>query len=522
MPCDTLEEFKTLATYRKSFNPDLQTAKSRPVKLLVYEGFKFEKDQKNLLLVVGAIGAELAKQLKENAGKLKAEGTVAFVDDVVKVALKSGNFTDAELKKALEWAAVKRAGKVGDEPAADEDAAPPPLPPRTAAVSKAFLEAKAELETFMKERVAALVWHENEIQTQQQAEAKIVEVQAAITAFEQKITAANVKAKQLGNELKELKKDEKVAKYQKGQITKLEKQIEEQSTLVDALQKKIETQKRGLPQLQLLAQKHGSSRHGAQTDLGLQARRAATGGISPDQSDNVHGVSEKRVDDPEGAATSATEVRWRKTRIRYVEEADGKRKVVNATDVLKALLTDIKDMDAVSTSTASKFLSHELEKEAVDRALALVKDHCPWKEIEENGQWQPLNSVTVYLDTPRRAAGWGYALQRAPDTGKKALNAANLTLERFRNGTIDQAEMLKQLDVSFASATERLEDGSTSTSVPLVKSARVTVGRTSGGAWTSITHFPDPAATPPGWSIRGKFVRASAKDPRQTVPGRTA
>ena len=514
MACDTLEEFKSLVTYRKSFNPDLQTAKSRPMKILVLEAFKFEKDQKNLLLALGAVGSGLLGELKGNAGKVKAEGMVSFVDDVVQVTLKSGQLSDSELKKALDWAQVKRVGKVGDgKPGAaddDDDAAEPaPLPARTAAASAGFMKAKAELEEFMKTRVAALQWHEAEIKTQQDAEKKIAEIEAVITGIEAKITAAQAKATQLSAEVKELRRDEKVAKYQKAVITKMEKAVTDQGVLIDALAKKIETQRKTLPALQLLAQKHGSSRHGAQTDMGLQARRAATGGITPDQSDNVHGVSEKRVDDPDGAKTPVNEVRWRKTSIKYVDEGNGKRKVVNATDVLKALLGDIKDMDSVATSTASKFLSHELEQEAVTRAIAMVKKNCIWTEVQDGEKWVPLNSVTVYVGAPNRSAGWGFAVQRKPEAPKMALDQANLAIEKFRNGAINEAEMLKQLDVTLVSVEEEY-NGKKSSSVPMIKSARVTLGRTSGG-WTSITHFPDPTATPPGWSLTGRFVRANPK-----------
>lgn len=519
MACDTLEEFRTLATYRKSFNPDLQIAKSRPMKFIVLEGFKFERDQKNLLLVLGTVASGLLDELKGHASKVKAEGMCSFVDNVVQVTLKSGQLSDSELKKGLEWATVKREGKVSDaKPGrSDDDDEERPLPPRVASASAGFLKARADLEEFMKARVAALQWHENEIKTQQDAEKKITEIESVIAAIELKIAAAQTRATELTAEVKELRRDEKTAKYSKGAIVKLEKAVTDQGVLVDALSKKIETQRKTLPALGLLAQKHGSSRHGAQTDMGLQARRAATGGVSPDQSDNVHGVSEKRVDDPDGAKTPVAELKWRKTSIRYVKEGNGKRKVVNATEVLKAILTDIKEMDSVATSTASKFLSHELEKEAVDRAIAMVQKNCVWTEIEDGDKWLPLNSVTVYVGPPRTSAGWGFAVQRKADAPKVALEEANAAIEKFRAGTIDEAEMLKQLDVTLVAVEEEV-GGKKSSSVPLVKSARVTLGRTSSG-WTSITHFPDPTATPSGWTLKGRFVRANPKATKTTAPG---
>jgi hypothetical protein len=51
----------------------------------------------------------------------------------------------------------------------------------------------------------------------------------------------------------------------------------------------------------------------------------------------------------------------------------------------------------------------------------------------------------------------------------------------------------------------------------MVKSCRVTLGRTSSG-WTSITHFPDGTATPAGWSLTGSVVRVNAKAKQEYAP----
>lgn len=521
MACETLEEFQAVASYRKSFNADLQAAKSRPLKLVVLESFKFEKDAKHPALVLGAVSTALLEQLKKNAAKVKAEGKLAFTDNVVRVTLKSGTFTDGDLKKALEWAQVKREGVVGEDEAAEEEEGEQPLQGKAAASSAEFLKAKSMLEEFMKTRVAAMEWHDAEIVTQQDAEKKVTEVEAVIAAFRVQITAAEAKAKSSASDLKDARADKEAAKYAKAAITRIEKAIAAQGVIVAALKVKIDAQERKLVPLRLLANKHGSSRHGAQTDLGLQARRAATGGITPDQKDNVHGVSEQRVDNSNGPVEApVTQVKWNKTTIEVVEDVGGKRKIVNATEVLKAVLTEVKDMAAVSTSTASKFLSFELEKEAVDRAIAMVEKNCKWSEVEaEGGKWQPIDAITVYLGPPREKAGWGFAMARQ-GVDKLALETANAVLEKFRQGRIDQKKMLADLDVAMVSIKE-VVDGKESSSVPLVKSARVTVGRTGKGPWTSITHFPDPSATPAGWSLKGQFVRATPKDPKTAAPAGT-
>jgi hypothetical protein len=553
MPCESLEEFKTLATYRKSFNGDLHMAKSRPVKFAVFDGFKFEKDQKQLLLVVGTIPNELRDALKKNAASLKATGLCSFAGGVVEVTLKSGKLTPTELERGLKHAGITKECKVADgsgggaEESVDNDEADDeqpgrPLPPGLAKASATFQAANAQLEAFMKERVSALTWHDDQIKTQQDAERMVTQVNAAIQGFEDKIVDARTKSKNLANELKELAKDKEVAKYQKTQLTKLAKAVADQGVLIAALEQKIAAQRRLLPELELKANKHGSTRHGAQTDLSLQARRAATGGISPDQRDNVHGVSTPRVDDPDvaepvqstkqvwkktanadGSPIDGTalkrELRWRNARITVVTK-DGEGAELDVPELHKAIITQVKDMDAVATSTASKFHSHELEREAVQRAIAKVSRECVWTEILDGETWKPLNSVTVYLGAPAKSVGWGMAMQRQTDP-KMALDKANVVIERFRQGKISQEAMLKELDVAMATVEEEVK-GRKSVSVPMVKSARVTLGRTSAG-WTSITHFPDPAATPPDWSLTGSFVRVNAKGPKVTAPrGSTA
>jgi hypothetical protein len=279
--------------------------------------------------------------------------------------------------------------------------------------------------------------------------------------------------------------------------------------------------------------------------MSLQARRAATGGITPDQTDNVHGVSAWRVLDPDAAApVTRTEEVWNKTRnadktaidrvalkkqLRWrrasitVVTKNGAEHDLDVPELHRAVITAVADMDKVSTSTASKFHSHELEREAVRRAIDKVQNECVWGEIleVEGGKevWRPLNSVTVtvYVGRPERSAGWGMSVRNKSDD-KLALDQANIVIERYRKGSIKtEAELLTALDLLMDTVKEEVK-GRKTESVSMTKSARVTLVRSANG-WTSITHFADVDATPAGGSIRGRFVRVSAKVPAKvTVP----
>lgn len=529
MACDSLDEFRDLAKYRKSFNGDLQIARSKAVKLVVLEAFKFEKDQKGLALVLGAVPTELMNQLKGNATKIKAAGALEFVDNVVKVTLKSGSLADGDVKKALDLAQVKREFKLvaaGAEREADEteDEALPAdgadLPPRLKGAGDTFHAAQKELEDFFRERSAAMKWHEGEIKTQQDAVKKIAEIRSAIDGLNTRIAAASLQAKNLRKDLKDLAKDAQVARYSKAQLTKLQKAIDAQDALEPKLRHQIELQERKLPELELLERKHGASRHGAQTDMALQARRAATGGVTPDQKDNIHGVSEARVSSPEDGEEALTELKWRSTKVKIKGAPGQPPQLVNSTEVVKALLVELDKLDGVNTDTSSKFHSHELEREAVQRATALVEKECKWTEVQEGADWKPLDSVTVYVGPPASSAGWGFSGTRRHDP-KMAVMEANKVIEKFRKGSITQEQLLDQLDVAMTTVQEVGRNGKTTSSVPMVKSARVTLGRT-GKGWTSITHFPDSTATPPGWTLTGKTVRKDAKSQAQKVPPSSA
>jgi hypothetical protein len=520
MACESLEEFLSLETYRKSFNGDLQMARSKPIKMVVLEGFEFSNKHKGFVLALGAVDTKLMTALKSHAGRVQAVGKLALVDGQLIASIKSGKLEADQMKKALELAQVRRTAVVvaaGHERDADENEEEDDAPrgPLNKAVKLKDVDlglgvaaAQADLLEFFRERASALQWHESEIKTQQDAVKKIAEVKAAILGLEQRVDAADKAAKALGTELKLLSKDAQ-SKFTPGKLDKLRRAITAQEESAAKIRKQIETQKRGLPALELLERKHGASRHGAQTDLALQARRAATGGVTPDQGDNIHGVSESRVS-PTNVALE--ELSWHRIKVKV--DRTGQR-VVNSVEVVKHLLTELGKLDKVATDTASKFHSHELEREAVKRAIDMVKSDCVWKEIQEGEEWKPLDTVTVYVGPPARGAGWGVSMARQSDP-KKTVQEANEAIEAYRRSG-NTKKLLADLDVLMAGVDETDSRGKTHTSVPMVKSCRVTLGRTSSG-WTSITHFPDSTATPPGWSLTGSFVRKDARSPRQTAP----
>ena len=370
-----------------------------------------------------------------------------------------------------------------------------------------YVMAMKTLEVATQMSVAATAWHNKEIKTQQDAEAKLPQAQLLVDALEVKIAAVEAKIVLLNaNIVAQGKARDEASKFTPGVAKKATVQIEKDQASIAKLQAQIakirsEPAYVALKTLTSQANKHGSARHGAQTGVELQARRTATGGTSPDQPDNPHGTSQPRAD---GGGAPLNSIKWNKVTVTWEDEPGGKRKVVNKQEVLKNLA---EETHLAKTSKSSMFISHVLEKEAVDRAIAIANGQCPWTEWKDGDEWKPIDAVTIVLGKPKKLAGWGYAVGRDVDP-KKTLVDANAVIEDFRNGKIDQAAMLKGLDTSFATA----DDGS----VPLVKEVRVTLGRM-GGAWSSITHFPSAGETV-GWNIAGRTVRRSAKAAEEVVP----
>ena len=150
--------------------------------------------------------------------------------------------------------------------------------------------------------VKATAWHDAEIKTQQDAERKIPAAQALVAEVEQKIALVRADIAKCNTKIDELDTKVKAAtQFTQGAKKKAEKDIAAERQRIARLEAQIEKLQKdpAYGKLQTLvrqANKHGSARHGAQTGLEGQALRAATGGRTPDQADNPHGVSRPRPD----------------------------------------------------------------------------------------------------------------------------------------------------------------------------------------------------------------------------------
>lgn len=432
----------------------------------------------------GLVAVEMRASKAASAARAKDESEVD-----------SGVGTDED-NDARKQRLSAHAKAIDDKLKAPEAAEPQPL-----ADNPAFAQALQAMQAMVKARAEATRWHEAEIKTQQDAEKLLPQAQASVNLLTARADAVQQRIAQCEQAIAQLETDiANASKYTPGVRKKAQADILKHRGDIKKMQGAVATIRADpsfakLQELETLAHKHGSSRHGAQTGMEMQARRAATGGISPDQADNPHGVSMSRKDEHDADRLS---ISWGAVKLTWEELPDGKRKVIDRDKVLKSAVLQAETRLA-KTRQSSLFHSPELEKQAVDRAMAIVKGQCPWTEIQTApGVWGPLDTVTVVLGPPKGAVGWGWAVERKVDA-KKVLTSANSSLEKFRDGRIDQDALLAELDVVLSTA----DDGS----VPMVKQARVTLKR-AGTAWTSLTHFPS-AGDAPGWSLEGKTVRAT-------------
>ncbi|NBZ86311.1 hypothetical protein [Stagnihabitans tardus] len=249
---------------------------------------------------------------------------------------------------------------------------------------------------------------------------------------------------------------------------------------------------------------HGSSRHGAQTGIERQARRAATGGVAPDgYGDNG------QTDRLRGTGVTIRTTRWKEIDIEY-EEVDGKKVVKSRKVVQKAILGEVANWTNLpSDNSSSVFANPVLEKLAVDTAIKRMTDKA-WTQVHING-WQDLTSVAVFLGPPKDYGkpykGWGYSLSRK-EAGLASLNFANQVLDLFETGKITEKQMLTRLGVEYL-----MKDGT----IAMVPYVRVVLQRDNvSSPWKSLTHFPDKAASAEDikvqtTSVIGRNVRVGGK-----------
>ncbi len=250
-----------------------------------------------------------------------------------------------------------------------------------------------------------------------------------------------------------------------------------------------EFQKKNIKEAENDPDVHGTGRHSAQTGMDQQARRAATTkGVTPDQTGNKAGVSQVIKE-------------WNQIKITYETGADGKKTIKNKAVLLKHVVDNFKK--GPKTSTASMFANPVLEKEAVDKAIAIMeKDN--WEEIMEGAAWVDLVKVEIAVPKPAKYKGYGYSIKHIDGAAKKTAAEAQAVVTRFENGELSMDEMLAGLDV-------QLKQDPTGV-VEMIPHAVVRLARSDKSAkWKSITHFPDEREAGPRWDIAGKKVRKGTK-----------
>lgn len=244
---------------------------------------------------------------------------------------------------------------------------------------------------------------------------------------------------------------------------------------------------------------HGTGRHGAQTGVDRQARRAATDGVAADSAGNEAGVTRH-------------ETTWNAVSIEWEEDpATGKRTIKSRTPVQKQVIAEVTRV--VTSNRGSAFSTPVLEKKAVDTAISLMNSKG-WNEIctsapsNPSPNWRDLKSVAVVVEAPKAldidgtsyTKSWGYQVGRK-DAATMAVGDANVVLDKFEKGEITEDQMLNQLGV------EKLLDGDALKKIPY---ATVVLTRGDGTSpWKSKTHYPNADATAAGWDIEGARVRKS-------------
>lgn len=198
---------------------------------------------------------------------------------------------------------------------------------------------------------------------------------------------------------------------------------------------------------------HATGRHGAQTGLERQARRAATsesyldtsgstakvktrGGVTPDQPGNAAGTAQQTT------SWNGIDITW--------AELDGKRVIAERAVTVKSLMSG-------PTSTGGSLVGSlwgtpVLEKRAFDAVTDVATKLRAYTQYQKaNGSWGDFKQLNVSLGpTKSGGAGWGYAVKK---TGKKgtALTEpqANAVLDSFEKGSITLDELFKQMSVAM-------------------------------------------------------------------------
>lgn len=244
---------------------------------------------------------------------------------------------------------------------------------------------------------------------------------------------------------------------------------------------------------EVVANRHGTGRHGAQTGIEQQVRRTATGGVTPDQPGNELGISREHFDADTGAPIR--KLSWNQVDVTWEEGEGGLRHVVTTPHEL--VLAAENRFQA--TTKSSWFLSPVLEQEAVQRAVAAANLSVDFDEIWQGNNWRALSRIKIVVGKPGKAEGWGHGVELMG--GASTLDAANEVLDDFRRGEIDADELLRALNTRLR--TDGLGKGA-----KLLPHVRVILDRDST-QWNAVTWFPTDE--PIGCGETNRWARKAGK-----------
>jgi hypothetical protein len=233
---------------------------------------------------------------------------------------------------------------------------------------------------------------------------------------------------------------------------------------------------------QLKGAGHGTSRHGAQTGLGRQARRAASdSAVTPDQTDN-----------PSGAPQMLS---WNKVQFTYTEQ-DGKR-VVAKRKMVATRLAGVAMAGGPQTSKGSMWATPVLEKLAYDTALKHANAMKAYTHyIKANGQRNEFLKFTAHVAAPGGQPGWGFSIERTSNTIDDA--TADAILQDFENGRLTHDEMYREMGVKLAGKGASGE---------YIRYATVVFTRTApGAAWNLLTMYPNGDKTSQYWECQKNWA----------------
>ena len=238
--------------------------------------------------------------------------------------------------------------------------------------------------------------------------------------------------------------------------------------LRETVQKMSEANKWTEEQMNRTDDSHGTARHGAQTGLHKQARRAGTTqSVTPDQANNKSGTTQYIK-------------KWHKVEFEYEEDGNGQRVIKNKKKVEKNIVEQVNR--TFGSSTGSMWATPVLEKEAVDTAMKHAAKFKDFTHYHDGSDWQELESLTFVLGKPTRGPGWGYAVKKSG--ANVDIGVAQTLMKDFEEGKKTLDQLFSGLNVSL------LTDGSGG--AKLIPNCRVVLTRSNNTAdWKEKTHFPD-------------------------------